>query len=465
MSSDPRGSLERFLRGRQEIPAVATLRRAGLAAYAYGRVGEDDERAAPLRLAYLEATARHLHMTATVLALLRAWRGAGIQPLVFKGMHLATFVYDRSANRPYHDVDVLLAHDDLAEARRVAEASGWSVRWARAASLYDANHEEYVIEREGVVMEIHRWILDQNHPYDAVQRRITHAVWEGSVERTWNDVAVRVPALVDGLLAGLVLARSWSKADDWHLKPSDYLDLVQAREREGVTREDLIRRAEAWGVQRSLTLFLARCDPWRDTLDLRPPTRAQRASWMVLVTSERGHLGWERLRGKIRRFPGTLLDAARSVPRVVRWAVALTREPRMAPHLAKIQEHSETAGATGGVARLDDALRRKERLVRGVKWSARWVLPATDPCRVRALALFEAFVQEGVPVTLVETLDDGARPRRHARVESAWSLRDLEAVSDCAHGTEVARYEACAAGTPEQLADAPTAFDASGRTT
>lgn len=437
--SNDGAALERFIRDGGPSPDGAALTRAHLAPLAFIRLPADDPARAEHRGAFTRATARHLAHKLAFVTLARAWREAGIEVLVFKGFYLAEFVYEHPAMRPYGDVDVLIRPEAWPRAEAVASALGWTVVWRRRDSLYRWSHEEAILTLGTTVVEVHRLIVDCNGPDDARQRSITQAAWAASNEVAWEDTAFRALAPVDSVLMGLVLARAWSGGDDWHLKPSDYLDLQMLGSAFGVALADVRTRAAQLGCSRSLSLILQRCDPWRTVLDLEPPTGLRRWRWYAQVAPERGHLGIERALGKVRRLPGTFVDVLRHLPRLVRAEFALRRGEVPTP----------TSGADQALSRRPrgTALAAKERIVRGVKWGARLVAAGRDPCRLRSRALFEALRATPYSVRLFEGRAANGGPL-HAWVEvDGVVLRDLHDVPPC----PVEQVVACYPSDPSRL--------------
>ncbi|MBA3890937.1 MAG: nucleotidyltransferase family protein, partial [Gemmatimonadaceae bacterium] len=187
MRAQRRAALERYVLNGSPLPPRPVLDAANLAAYAYTQLASDDESREELWLAYAKAAARHLHHRTTLLPLVRAWQRAGIESLLFKGFPLAEFVYASVGQRHYSDVDVLLDPRRWSEAERIAVAHGWTVIWARERSLYANSHEEGIITRNGVVVEVHRLIVHSGSPHDQHQRRVTDAAWAASEPRKWED--------------------------------------------------------------------------------------------------------------------------------------------------------------------------------------------------------------------------------------------------------------------------------------
>lgn len=175
--------LEPFLLGGAAPPDVAVLEKYRLAAYAYTRFSNGSPHRLALRESFLAATARHFMVKAVLLPLVRVWRRAGIDIFIFKRFFLSEFVYPEPAQRFYNDVDLLIRPEHAAEACRLARELGWTELWNRQDSLYTANHEESVLSRAGVVVEIHRYIIDSNSPNDRLQKRYTRAARDGSFGR------------------------------------------------------------------------------------------------------------------------------------------------------------------------------------------------------------------------------------------------------------------------------------------
>ena len=435
--------LERFLVDGGPLPDAAVLERTGLAPLAYTRLDADDPRRRPLYEAFTRATARHLSNKLAFLPLARAWRDAGIDVVVFKGFYLAEFVYQHPAQRHYNDIDVLIRPETWERAEAIAVDLGWVITWRRRESLYRWSHEEAILTCGTAEVEAHRFVIDCNGPNDARQRRITDAAWARAVEVPWEGTMIRALAPADGMLMGLVLARAWSGGDDWHLKAADFPDLQTQAASLGVSLDGLRLRAAELGCLRSLELILQRCDPWRATLDLVAPSASRRQRWYLAVTRERGHLGLERLLGKLRRVPGTIADGIRELPRLLRVQREMRRNEE--PH----------SGAGGGHERSRvalPALEAKERIVRGVKWGARLLALGRNPNRLRSRALFDALRTTPYPVRLYEArATDGGHLDAWIEVDGV-TLRDLYDVRPCRAEEVVACYRSGPAGTPSDSA-------------
>lgn len=380
-------AVERFLLEGAPRPDVETLVLHQLIPYAVNRAGADDAIEHGREFA-LRATVRHLHVKATLLPLVSAWRERGIEVLVFKGFYLAEFVYPHASDRHYHDVDLLVPEGRAAEALEVAKELGWSIHARREDSITNPHsHTAATLWHAGVEVEVHRLVVHCSTHRDAVQRLITEAAWDASREQPWHDTAIRVLDPRDSLLIGLVLNRAWS-ADRWHLKASDFLDMAAVRDRFGVRLEDLTLRAAELRCGTTLRHVLRRCDPWSGRLDLAPPAPGREQLWNLSIASERGMLTLERATEAVRGSWFGLLY----LPLVLRVHFMLRSGGDLKAFLVRrgrIQRESRPLSE-----------RARQRVIVGVLWAARLVRPFGDRSRVRSIALFDVLRRKGVPVTL-----------------------------------------------------------------
>ena len=424
-SLDATAQVEAYLLDEGRLPDVELLQRTRLAGHAFIHTSRDHPAYAALHAVVSRVNARHLAAKAAVAALLTAWCRAGVDVLVFKGFYLAECVYPHAAQRPYADVDLLVRVAHSQQALAVATETGWRVTWSRLASLANYSHEEAILERNGIKVELHRYVVDCAAPRDAVQRRLTKAAWSQATRVRWQGIDLHTLDPLDSVLLGVVLARAWSGGDDWHLKPTDLLDLRALAERFEFDRHDLERRAQELRCERTLALFLQRCDPWKPHVSLRPPSWSERQRLYLAMTSERGHLGLERLSGKLLRAPATASDVIRHLPRLLAWRLRLQRDPELHHHdPPQHLPHGSSVSFT---------LVEKERLVRGIKWGARVLIPLGDPCILRSLALAEALRARGAQVALhTGRSSAGTRTRRHAWITlEEYTLHDLYETTHC----------------------------------
>ena len=406
-------TLAAFLLGCGEPPPIPLLREKRLAAYAYTAVPPDHPARAELRAAYLAALARHHDLKGEILPLLAAWREAGIDVLLFKGFHLAEFVYPAPGMRFHGDVDVLIGRGCEEEASAIARRLGWAVEsdTARVLGRPYAHGAFNLVRVDGAAqVDVHRWILHCPSPWNAVQRRITAAVWANSVEREWEGVRIRELASVDALLVGLILQRCWG-GDRWRLKPCDVLDFRLLAERRGVTPEALHARARELGCTRTLARFLERCNPREGRLDLRPPGRASIWRLGLGAWRERRPYDIDLAAARLRVAPRALLDLIRELPRTLA-AIARLRLERDVRRLldAVTPTRVPTRRATEA---------RRFRTVRGIRLATR-LLPTfgSGKCLVRSVATYAALRRQGWPVEFVSGVRrDGGDVRGHAWLE------------------------------------------------
>ncbi|HZS59839.1 MAG TPA: lasso peptide biosynthesis B2 protein [Gemmatimonadaceae bacterium] len=398
------GLLTSFLLGQGDPPSPAAIREARLGAYAYTVLPREHADRSAYSGDFLSSLARCQDTKAKLAPLLAAWRAAGIEALLFKGFHLAEFIYPVAAARFWGDVDVVLRPGDIPAAASVAEAMGWSA-WPEAGGSYSLIHPDGVVR-----VDVQRYVVHGILPWNRRQRRITEAVWARSTECSWLGVTVRLPHPVDAALVCLLVHRAWG-ADGWGCKPHDLLDLRFLVERAGVSRDAMEARATELGCRRTLAIMLGRCDPWAGSLRLGLP-RAARA-WRYDVRTLTEHVPYRVALWLVRvyRAPDLFLQLARVTPLVLR-VRRTARRVRDLPRL--LASMTPASGATPRIT-----MRERKGLVRGTRWALR-LLPAGDVggCVVRSLVLYRALRRRGLPVDFVSGVRrDGDRVVGHAWIE------------------------------------------------
>lgn len=315
----------------RRLPPVGTLRAHGVAPYAYTVLDRSHPARSELARDFRHATVRHVAIRAKLAELVRAWRDAGIETLVFKGFYLAEFVYDIPARRPYGDVDALIRPEDAIEASRVAQELGWRETWSagREPTMYarrsQARSERYagheIINLDapalGLRLDVHRRVAHNEFGRVGAQERITTQAWRAAQVVAWEGTHLHIPQPTDALLIGLVLNRAWGR-DEWRLKATDLLDFRALTGAFGLTRRDLERRAGELGCRRTLQVFLRRCDGFVSNVDLDPPSFWQRLRWGFAILPERGHPTLELVTVRALDEALRALELAREVPSVIR---------------------------------------------------------------------------------------------------------------------------------------------------
>jgi len=406
------------------LPPVALLERTQLAAFAFTQLPPGHEARAALEPAFLTAVTAHATARAALVTLLRAWHEAGVEALAFKGFALAEFTYDLPPQRYFDDADLLIRPADAALAEERARALGWHVRYVGVRGRHALMHLRSPDGRLDV--DVHGLVLHSvSVRLQRLQRRFTAAAWAASRVRDLDGVPVRELDPRDAFVIGLALHRCWP--DGWRLKARDYLDAAAIVRSSDVTREALLARARDLRCTGTVRHFLARCDPFRQHFDLRPPGRARRWWWYARFAHERVPYPLENL---VARGPGMLLATLRELPGVLRVLWWLRREP----DLTRLLPAVAPAALRRGPRSLDDGVRF--RVVRGVHWSLRLLRVRPDgPCVPRALAVFAALRARGAPAVFCS----GVRRRGAVLEGHAWVELDGEPVTEL-HEPMGARY-------------------------
>ena len=393
-----------------EPPSVATLRAVGLAAHAYASLPPEHATRPLLRRDFLAARVRHERIKAELLPLIRAWNAAGIEPLLFKGFHLAEFVYPTPGMRFHGDVDVLVGPRQIDEASAIAASLGWSEAFTTAAVGEPYLHNACTLfGPEGAAcIDLHRWALPCLTPFHRVPRRVTQAVWDAARQRTWEGTRIYEMSPADAAIIGVMLARCWG-ADRWHLKPHDAPDLSLLLARAGASGADIRTRARELGAERTVSHFLARCDPTNGRLSVRAPTPRELRRWDRDAFREYGPLGaTERWLRRLALMPSIVRSVVRAVPSVLMARIALRRHRDMPALLDALTAPVGPGPCSPGT---------RMAVVQGVTRALRMIPRNTrGDCLLRALTLFVALRRVGCPVRFVS----GVRRETSGVVGHAW---------------------------------------------
>ncbi|MEM6430435.1 MAG: lasso peptide biosynthesis B2 protein [Deinococcota bacterium] len=378
-----------------ELPPLESLEQHHLLPYTYSQLPEGHPLKQHARTPFLQAAMKHEKMKRSLMPLLQQWHEAGIKVLVFKGFHLAEFVYDTPANRFYGDIDVLISPNDAALAEQLARRLKWRVVFSVGASLTPYIHElMHLRSPDGsVFLEVHQRIIQNYMPLVySTQTRLTQAAWQSAHMLQLEGVPVFALQDTDALLMGLILNRSWSE-DDTRLHAHDYLDMVSLLRR--VSLEQVHTRARELGCERTLRRFLSRCNPAQEQLVLSHPSRAKRVWWNVLAGLERPLPLLERTLAKVLRLPGLLRDIIRELPGLLRVLKVL----RQTEDVNKVLEQLTLPVTTPPVTRSQALpLKTRQQIVRGVKWGLTLMRVRLGAnCLPRSLAIYVALRKRGVP--------------------------------------------------------------------
>lgn len=420
------------LKGVMTEAAVDDVVAAGLAGYAvahlesadpgasvdpgHPRPGEIDPR---LQRSRLINSVRHATVRRVVADLVSALREVRIESLLLKGFYLAEFVYPDPTWRPYSDVDVALrgpsgttAADVALTAATIAARLGWEVIWhlgepSSVHSHHDAdyNGHELLLLRHGdlgIALDAHRRLVHSNVSSWRVETKseaMTSKVWAAAQPLRLIDAEVLAPSFVDSVLVGLVAGRSWS-GDRYVLRPHDLLDMKYLMQRGSLDQPVLFTRAEELGMVKTTRLFLRRCDPDAETLDLRTPGVVETFWYDTYLMTERGHRGVQRFVSDLATFPERASAVLGELPHMRR----LLRQSQAGTLPAPVAAQPGPASDAVGTHLDKRTWRRTQQAVR----RAMQVLgkePCDDPAATLA-GLSDAVRRRGHRVTL---RDDGTR--------------------------------------------------------
>ena len=92
--------------------------------YVYTQLPASHPQKTLLYPAYLASITRHQLIKSELYTLLQLWYQDGFEVMLYKGFYLSEWVYPRSGQRVYIDVDVIVHEDQWVEMSRIAQRSG-----------------------------------------------------------------------------------------------------------------------------------------------------------------------------------------------------------------------------------------------------------------------------------------------------------------------------------------------------
>ena len=414
-------TLEAYLAGLplNEPPGIGEIRRNYLGAWCYAAAPFDSLRCATLRSDYVQLVTRHQLIKRELIPLLRAWSESGIHTMPFKGFWMAEAVYETAGTRFYGDVDLLMRPQHREVALDIARGLGWTIS-GRIPPSY--SHGLFNLVKPGGVTSIdaQRFPVHSRARWNARQRTIADAVWSASRRRAWEGADIHEADPTDAFLI-LVLQRAWG--DSWRLKPADMIDLRELIRAYDVAWKDVVTRAAELRCGNTLDLFLKRCDPWHQSLDMRRCTSQEVRRYDRIVFAERPFLQTEMR--QLRQLPRIALDLANApplLPGIARVAREL-REPRpLLDLLRSLTPVQPTIAST--TTRRDQTVRRLRRVFKVMSSFG------DVPCLFRALVVFHVLRQQGWPVRFVS----GVRRGENAIETHAWTELDGSSLPELAVG-------------------------------
>ncbi len=253
---------------------------------------------APSSRAILEA--QKLRNDVAAAEAIKALDREGIPSILIKGPAIAGWLYDEGENRPYGDVDLLVAPVDFARAEGVLAGLGFErLELQSTRPGQTGHHENLCRELDGVCIELHRSFLGIGVPdtefWTAMDKRTR------TLQLEVYDVVARIPDVEAGaLLVGLHAA---------------------AHSAGGKPVEDLRRALDRLSEQE-----------WKDAVGLARRLRAEGAFAAGLACSADGRSLVDRLGLLSDAGADVLLRAGSMPPTAMGWET-LSRTPGLVPKL------------------------------------------------------------------------------------------------------------------------------------
>lgn len=274
------------------------------------------------------ATAHHLLVRRAIEPLLSALNSAEVDVMIFKGFHLAEHVYAAPGRRDYADVDMLTQPHMVDQVVSTALELGWRLTrltgaahkfWSERGPDYNGHEAAQLhLDSAGLTIDLHRRVVANvvgRWPPGRIPHRLTRLAWAASQRAQVGKATVKVLAPVDDVMFGLILNRSWGD-DSWRLKASDYADFEAITTKHGLTKEQVLTRARAIRVGRTVEIFLARCDPFRGVSEMRRPTWLEQRKWNAQIVRERGPGDLVRVVSSVVGVTRRCAQIVQAVPRV-----------------------------------------------------------------------------------------------------------------------------------------------------
>lgn len=121
------------------------------------------------------SAANTMFYEAALAEVTQLFRAAGIPLAAYKGIPLARQLYGDAALRPTGDIDVMVRPDDIARARALLEANGWTFQ--RAWEIHHNYSKEFW--DKAVILEVH-WVSQRAGEYHLPPERFWEECREGA---------------------------------------------------------------------------------------------------------------------------------------------------------------------------------------------------------------------------------------------------------------------------------------------
>lgn len=217
---------------------------------------------------FVRSAARHLLFEKALADVDDAFREAGIDFLVLKGMALGYLVYPDPATRPMTDIDLLVRPRDVGRAAKRLEGLGYQPlehHQGFTEELVRFGGELSFGRTPGPFLDLH-WLLEQYERLRGLIRIDEEALWQRAMSYTMGGRRLKTPSLEDQVLTlsihlGLVHRM---KGLRWLLD----IDLLIRTFSDEIDWPVAMQRARQWGID-----GLVRHTVWlsRETFDTPVP--------------------------------------------------------------------------------------------------------------------------------------------------------------------------------------------------
>lgn len=306
--------LDFFLRD-QLLEDVTWAIGSELEAYTYTQLPVSHPQRELLYPAYLAQVARHQIIKSELYELLERWYKAGFTIMLYKGFYLSEWVYPKSGQRSYIDIDIVVNEAQWEAMAFIAEEQGWELSYRDDDDLRSQHEIAHLYSPQlHFKIDVHRSLVNQlggtNDHTDINQK-----VWDSAKKLQWQNLEVYVLTPEDCVLLGLVLHRMWSLHGRINLR--DYIDFRMLHQRFSLSEKSLLIRAKELGIERTTEYFLQRCNPIKKSYLAAVPSAKDSKERQRLLAGETGpkeqrllnlrlYVGLKRLLGFLRFMPVTL---------------------------------------------------------------------------------------------------------------------------------------------------------------
>jgi hypothetical protein len=205
---------------------------------------------------YRYAWSRNQLMLGATVRVLTAFRAAGIETLVLKGVALAALHYRDRGARPMDDIDVLVPWRHAASAWRILECCGWAPATAGPAGIHiPYRHALGFRAPNGGQLDLHWNVL-----YEGCRPDADESFWRAAVPLEVAGIATKALCPADQLLHVCVHGMCWNSPPPIRWIADAMMVLHSAGDELDWGRlvEEAARRRLIFVVERALAYLVAR---------------------------------------------------------------------------------------------------------------------------------------------------------------------------------------------------------------